>query len=69
MAVAGHAVALDIAQMRTRALDAVAGEFDDAGFDDDTAAAERRIAITRGEHAADAGAATDLAAVELCFAC
>ena len=29
VAIAGHAVALDIAQMRTRALDAVAGELPD----------------------------------------
>ena len=69
VAVAGHAIALDVAQMRTRALDAVASELDDARFDDDTAAAERRVAITHGEHAANAGAAADLATVELRFAC
>src|SRR3546814_18183632 len=64
VAVAGHAVALDIAQVCTRALDAVSGKLDDAGFDDDTAAAERRIAIARGEHAAEAGGPADLARPE-----
>ena len=54
--------------MRPRALDAVTGQLDDAGFDDDAAAAERRMAITGREHAANAGAAADLAAVEPGFA-
>ena len=64
LSIAGHAVALDIAQMGLRPFHAVARQLDDAGFDDDTAAAKGGMAVARGQHPANAGAAPDLAAVE-----
>jgi hypothetical protein len=47
LTIACHAVALDIAQMRQRALHALSRELDDARFDDDAAAAKGGMAIAR----------------------
>lgn len=53
LAVAGDAVALDITQMRPRAVHALAGQPDDARFDDDPALTECGMTVTTGEHAAN----------------
>src|SRR5690606_5466460 len=70
---AGHAVSLDIAQVRPRAFQSLghpfAGQLDDAGLDDDAALAESGIAVAIGEHAADACAAPDAAAGEAGLMC
>ncbi len=47
LAIAGDPVALDIAQMRLRALQAVTGELDDARLDDDPALPIGGIAVAR----------------------
>jgi hypothetical protein len=61
---AGDAVALEIAQMGAGAFEASAGQLDDPRLDHDAPCAERGVAVARGEHASDAGAAPDAAAVE-----
>src|SRR3546814_9904831 len=66
---AGHAVPLDIAQMRPRPVHPFAGQLDDTGLDDDAALAESGIAVATGEHAADARATPDAAAGEAGLAC
>jgi hypothetical protein len=63
-ALAGNAVALEIAQMGAGAFEASAGQLDDPRLDHDAAAAERGVVVARGEHASDPGAAPDAAAVE-----
>src|SRR3546814_20145826 len=50
---AGHAVPLDIAQMRPRPVHPFAGQLDDTGLDDDPDAAESGHAVATGETAAD----------------
>jgi hypothetical protein len=61
---AADAVALEIAQMSPGSFETSAGQLDDPRLDHDAVAAERGVAITRREHASDAGAAPDPAAVE-----
>jgi len=50
--------------MRPRRRGPLAGEFHDPRFDDDAARPERGIAITTTEHATDARAASNPAAIE-----
>ncbi len=50
--------------MGLRPIQALARQFDDAGFDDDATAAVRGILVARREDSTNAGAAPDLAAVE-----
>src|SRR3546814_14117850 len=60
-AFARRAVALDIAQMRLGALEAVAAEFDGPDFHDHAALPEGGITVTRRQDTADPGAASDAA--------
>src|SRR3546814_17750416 len=60
-AFARRAVALDIAQMRLGALEAVAAEFDGPEFHDHAALPEGGITVTRRQDTADPGAASDAA--------
>ncbi|CCG42832.1 hypothetical protein PHAMO_470083 [Magnetospirillum molischianum DSM 120] len=66
-AITSHAIPLDITQMGLRPGDALPRQFDNAGFDDDAAAAKGSMAIARHQHPADAGTTSDLAAVEALF--
>jgi len=61
---ARDAVALDVAQVRLRDLQTVAGQLDDARLDDDPPLPEGGVTVARGQHPADAGAAADAIAVE-----
>src|SRR3546814_13600148 len=58
-AFARRAVALDIAQMRLGALEAVAAEFDGPEFHDHAALPEGGITVTRRQDTPDPGAASD----------
>ena len=73
LALAGHAVALDIPQMGPRIFHSLghplAGQLDDAGFDDDAALAEGCVTVSVRQHAPDACAAPDAAAGEAGLAC
>lgn len=60
----GDAVALEIAEMGTCALEALPRQLDQPGLDDDTPRSKGGIAIARCQHAADAGAAANAAALE-----
>ena len=64
LALAGHAVALDIAQMRAGAGQPLAGEPHQPRLHDHPARAQAGMPVAAGQHAADAGAAPDPAAVE-----
>ena len=57
--VAGHAVALDVAQVRAGAGEALAGELREPRFDDDAALAKSGVAVTPGEQPSDASPAAD----------
>jgi Arm domain-containing DNA-binding protein/integrase-like protein len=63
-ALAGNAVALNIAQMKPRSLWPLPPELHGPRFDDDTPLAEGGVLITRGEHASDPRAAPDPVAME-----
>jgi len=65
LALAGHAVALDITQMRLCSTHPFAGQFDDAGFDNDPALTKGGITVAAGKHAANARTAPDPAAAEV----
>ena len=64
LAITGHTITLEIAQMRLRPAHTLSDKDDRPQLDDAAARAERTMPVARSQDARDAGAAPDPAAVE-----
>ena len=64
-ALAGDAVALDVAEVETRRVEPLPDHLDDAGLDHDATGTESGVAVTARQHAADARATTEAVALKI----